>query len=148
MRPRSRKKTAGEGRRDEIDLAGRRVLLVEDNAINAEIATMILEQYGVVVDRAEDGRACLEMAQRGRHDLILMDIQMPEMNGYEATKRIRALEGEYYRAIPIIAMSANAYDEDVRSCMEAGMNAHIAKPFNPADLMSLLQEYISQPRVP
>ncbi len=71
-----------------------------------------------------------------------MDIQMPVMNGYEATRAIRALDGDYFRRLPIIAMSANAYDEDVKDCLAAGMNAHIAKPFNPGDLLRLLSEQI------
>ena len=79
-------------------------------------------------------------AGEGGYDAVLMDIQMPVMNGYEATRAIRALPGDYFRKLPIIAMSANAYDEDVRNCLEAGMDAHIAKPFNPADLMALLAE--------
>ena len=74
---------------------------------------------------------------------MLMDIQMPVMNGYEATRAIRAAEGEYFSRLPIIAMSANAYDDDVRACLESGMNAHIAKPFNPEALIALLRESIS-----
>ena len=121
---------------ENIDLAGHRILLVEDNAINAEIARMILEQYGAEVQQAENGKIGLEALQEkgpGYYDAVLMDIQMPVMNGFEATKAIRALGGAYATALPIIAMSANAYDEDVRDCLAAGMNGHIAKPFNPDD---------------
>ena len=124
-----------------IDLSGRRVLLVEDNEINAEIACMILSQYGIEVDRATNGQNGLEQVQRhegGYYDAVLMDIQMPVMNGYEATRAIRELDSDYFRTLPIIAMSANAYDEDVKDCLAAGMNAHIAKPFNPDDLFRLL----------
>ena len=116
---------------ENIDLAGHRILLVEDNAINAEIARMILEQYGAEVQQAENGKIGLEALQEkgpGYYDAVLMDIQMPVMNGFEATKAIRALGGAYATALPIIAMSANAYDEDVRDCLAAGMNGHIAKP--------------------
>ena len=152
-----------------IDLAGCRVLLVEDNEINAEIASMILQQYGVVTDRAANGQEGLEKVrvsgenqdtdfstdQRSagdgdagagaeKYDAVLMDIQMPVMNGYEATQAIRALTGKYYQTLPIIAMSANAYDEDVRDCLQSGMNAHIAKPFDPEDLVRLLQRYIRE----
>ena len=129
----------------KIDLSGRRVLLVEDNEINAEIASMVLTQFGVEVERAVNGQIGLDKVQEhetGYYDAVLMDIQMPVMNGYESTRGIRALEGEYYKTLPIIAMSANAYDDDVRNCLAAGMNAHIAKPFNPDDLQKLLFEQI------
>ena len=134
-----------ESENSMIDFSGCRVLLVEDNDINAEIACMILSQYGIAVERAENGQAGLEQVQKhagGYYDAVLMDIQMPVMNGYEATKAIRALEGTYYQTLPIIAMSANAYDEDVKACLAAGMNAHIAKPFSPEALVKLLHEYI------
>ena len=130
---------------DTTDLVGARVLLVEDNDINAEIAAVIMEQYGLVVDHAQNGQVGLQMIQDGETGLyqaVLMDIQMPVMNGYEATRAIRALDVEYCRTVPIIAMSANAYDEDVQACLEAGMDAHIAKPYNPDDLLKLLQKYI------
>ena len=126
-------------------LNGKRVLLVEDNAINAEIATIILEQYGITVDRAENGRIGADKAmtaEAGYYSAVLMDIQMPVMNGYEATRAIRSLPGEYYRTLPIIAMSANAYDEDIRASLDSGMNAHIAKPFQPDDLIKTLCRYI------
>lgn len=130
----------------EIDLVGNCILLVEDNDINAEIAKMILEQEGMIITVAKNGKMGLNMIRDGDEDsyqAILMDIQMPIMNGYEATKAIRALKGEYYKKIPIIAMSANAYSEDVARCLEAGMNAHIAKPFNPEELIRILQKYIA-----
>ena len=126
-------------------LNGKRVLLVEDNAINAEIATIILEQYGIVVDHAENGRIGADKAmtaEAGYYSAVLMDIQMPVMNGYEATRAIRSLPGEYYRTLPIIAMSANAYDEDIQASLDSGMNAHIAKPFQPDDLIKTLCRYI------
>ena len=127
-------------------LEGRRILLVEDNVINAEIASMILEQFGVKVDVAENGKIGYETlrdAEPGAYDAVLMDIQMPVMNGYESTRAIRALEGDYYASLPVIAMSANAYDEDVKDCLAAGMNAHIAKPFQPEALVKLLRSYLS-----
>ena len=127
-------------------LNGKRVLLVEDNAINAEIATIVLEQYGIAVDHAENGRIGADKVKNveaGYYSAVLMDIQMPVMNGYEATRAIRSLPGEYYRTLPIIAMSANAYDEDVKDCLAAGMNAHIAKPFQPEALVKLLRSYLS-----
>ena len=126
-------------------LNGKRVLLIEDNAINAEIATIVLEQYGIVVDHAENGQIGadkVKTAETGYYSAVLMDIQMPVMNGYEATRAIRSLPGEYYRTLPIIAMSANAYDEDIRASLDSGMNAHIAKPFQPDDLIKTLCRYI------
>lgn len=84
----------------------------------------------------------MQKNESGYYDAVLMDIMMPVMNGYEATKAIRALDGDYYKRVPIIAMTANAYDEDVKACLEAGMNAHIAKPYNPDNLLKLLNSQI------
>ena len=133
------------------NLEGRRVLLVEDNAINAEIATMVLQTHGLNVDVAENGQVGFEKVREagaerngeGLYDAVLMDIQMPVMNGYEATRAIRSLEGERFQALPIIAMSANAYDEDVRDCLDAGMDAHVAKPFNVDELLALLARHMA-----
>ena len=114
-------------------LEGKRVLLVEDNELNAEIAMAILEQSGLVLDRVEDGLACvnrLSEVDADLYDLILMDIQMPNMNGYEATRRIRQFENEKKASIPILAMTANAFEEDKKMAMEAGMNGHISKPID------------------
>ena len=130
---------------EEVSLSGRKILLVEDNEINAEIARIILEEYGMDVYHSENGKAGAEkMAEMGAgfFDAVLMDIQMPVMNGYEATKAIRSLGGSYYRQVPIIAMSANAYDEDIRASLESGMNAHLAKPFNPETLIEKLREFM------
>ncbi len=121
------------------DLAGHRVLLVEDNEINAEIATIILQQYGLAVDRARNGQEGVDKVREsgtGHYSVVLMDIQMPVMNGLEAAKVIRSLDGG--RSLPIIALSANAYDDDVRDCLDAGMDAHLAKPFDPEDLAAVL----------
>lgn len=114
-------------------LEGKRVLLVEDNELNAEIAMAILEQSGLVLDRVEDGLACvnrLSEVDADLYDLILMDIQMPNMNGYEATRRIRQFENVKKASIPILAMTANAFEEDKKMAMEAGMNGHISKPID------------------
>ena len=114
-----------------VDFTGKRILLVEDNAINMEIAKMILTQTGFIVDTAKDGKIALDMvsaSKPGDYDLILMDIQMPVMDGYEATKAIRALENKALAEIPIVAMTANAFAEDVKAAHDAGMQAHIAKP--------------------
>lgn len=114
-------------------LEGKRVLLVEDDELNAEIAMAILEQSGLVLDRVEDGLACvnrLSEVDADLYDLILMDIQMPNMNGYEATRRIRQFENVKKASIPILAMTANAFEEDKKMAMEAGMNGHISKPID------------------
>lgn len=114
-------------------LQGKRVLLVEDNDLNAEIAMAILEQSGLILNRVEDGLACinrLSEVDADLYDLILMDIQMPNMNGYEATRRIRQFENVKKASIPILAMTANAFEEDKKMAMEAGMNGHISKPID------------------
>lgn len=120
----------------EIDWSlcqGKHILLAEDNDLNAEIAMELLKEYGFIVDRAVDGVECVEKLQKapaGTFDLILMDIQMPNMNGYEATRLIRGLADEKKRTIPIIAMTANAFEEDRKDALVAGMNEHIAKPLD------------------
>ena len=118
---------------EKVNLTGVNVLLVEDNELNAEIATVQLEEFGIKVERAVDGRNAVEIFRNhpeGTFDVILMDIMMPEMNGYEATKAIRALNRPDAGIIPIIAMTANAFAEDVQRCLDAGMNAHLAKPLD------------------
>lgn len=128
-----------------FDLSGKRVLLVEDNDINAEIAAMLLSQYGLTVERAGNGKIGMEKVRdnaAGYYDAVLMDIQMPVMNGYESTRAIRGLEREDCSTLPIFAMSANAYDDDVRECLDAGMNGHVAKPFDPEKLVELLASCI------
>ncbi len=127
----------------EISLKGKKILLVEDNELNREIATDILEDQGIVVDTAEDGRAAVEMMrQKGSawFDCILMDIQMPYMNGYEATKAIRAMYPD--AKLPIIALSANAFEEDKVKSRAVGMNGHIAKPINVPELIQTLSGLI------
>lgn len=126
---------------EQVDLKGRKVLLVEDNALNAEIATEILTREGLDIDWAENGSECLEaLGSKPElyYDLILMDIQMPVMNGYEATEQIRKLDNENAN-IPIIAMTANAFKEDIDKCIKAGMNAHLAKPINIDNFINTLQ---------
>jgi signal transduction histidine kinase/ActR/RegA family two-component response regulator len=120
---------------------GKRILLAEDNELNAEIAIEILGEAGFEVDRAEDGQVCVDMLEKEKddfYDVILMDIQMPNLNGYEATREIRSLDDKEKANIPIIAMTANAFEEDKRDAMRAGMNAHLAKPINIRDLYKTL----------
>ena len=121
---------------------GRRILLVEDNELNQEIAATILEEMGFVVDVAQDGTVAVEKIEAepaGRYDLILMDIQMPRMDGYEATRRIRSLGDKAKADIRIYAMTANAFEEDRQKALDAGLNGHIAKPINIANLMEVLK---------
>ena len=125
--------------------AGKRVLLVEDNELNREIAEELLEFTGVSVEQAEDGRMALEMVEKsgaGYYDLIFMDIQMPVMNGYEAARYIRGLEREDAKTIPIIAMTANAFADDVKEAREAGMNDHIAKPVEISKILEAFRKWL------
>ncbi len=129
-----------------LNLAGKRVLLVEDNKFNREIATEILEDEGMILDFAEDGDIAVEKmknAADGQYDLLLMDIQMPHMNGYDATRAIRALPGSYPKNVPIIAMTANAFDEDKQNAFAAGMNGHLSKPVKVATLIHTLSDIFS-----
>lgn len=115
------------------DISGMNVLVAEDNDINWEIIVAMLGEYGVTCDRAENGKECADIigaAPDGKYDIILMDIQMPVMNGREATKLIRQNEREYVRNIPIVAMTADAFAEDVQACLDCGMDGHISKPVN------------------
>ena len=135
----------GEQTKNASDLIGKRILLVEDNDINAEIAKMVLEQFGMKPERAENGEEGLKLIRQrgpGYYSAVLMDLQMPVMDGYEATRAIRAVDEAYTRDLPVIAMSANAYEDDVRQCLDAGMNAHIAKPFDPSGLITVLHQNI------
>lgn len=130
---------------ETISFEGKKILLVEDNELNQEIAVEILKEAGFVMDVADDGMVAVEKmkaAEPGQYDLILMDIQMPIMNGYEATKQIREMKTAGIADIPIIAMTANAFDEDKKAALDAGMNGHIAKPIDVPKLMELLKEIV------
>ena len=130
----------------KIDFAGKKLLLVEDNLVNMEIANMILTQQGFEVDKAENGQEAVDMltaGEPGTYDAIMMDIQMPVMDGYEATKVIRGMDDPAKAQIPIIAMTANAFAEDVRAAEEAGMQAHIAKPVDVNSLINTLADILS-----
>lgn len=126
-------------------LSGCRILLAEDNDLNAEISIELLTREGLLVERANDGVACLEMLQKAPedyYDLILMDIQMPIMDGYKATRAIRRFSDKKKAGIPIVAMTANAFTEDKERALESGMNDHVAKPIDMKVLMSVLEEQI------
>ena len=117
----------------------------EDNDLNAEIAAELLQEEGCTVDRAKDGVECvdlMEKAANGTYQLILMDIQMPVMNGYDAAKKIRRMEDPQKADIPIIAMTANAFSEDRQAARNAGMNDHVAKPINMNVLVPTIRKYL------
>lgn len=129
----------------DVDLSGKRVLLAEDNDLNWEIAQELLSDMGLELEWAEDGQICLDKFRQspvGYYDAILMDIRMPNMNGYESTKEIRALNRPDAATIPIIAMSADAFEDDIRRCMDSGMNAHIAKPIDMDEVTRTLCRYL------
>jgi CheY-like chemotaxis protein len=122
-----------EPENDYSDLQGLNILIAEDNDINWEIISAMLGMFGITTERAENGRICVDkmiQAKEGDYTLIFMDIQMPEMNGLDATRNIRKLEDPWASSIPIIAMTADAFSENVAECMNAGMNGHIAKPID------------------
>ena len=129
------------------NFAGKKLLVVEDNELNLEIASTVLRESGFVVDTAENGKIALEKVKHsaaGEYDVILMDIQMPVMDGYEATRRIRALSDPEKAGIPIIAMTANAFEEDRQNAMRAGMNGHLSKPFDVQKLICVLTELLGR----
>ena len=130
---------------DEKSLCGVKILLTEDNDLNAEIATELLQEEGCTVDRAKDGVECVDMLEKaanGTYRLILMDIQMPVMNGYDAAKKIRQMDDPQKAGIPIIAMTANAFSEDRQAALDAGMNDHVSKPINMSILVPTIQKYL------
>lgn len=129
-----------------VDLTGTRILLAEDNELNQEIARELLESYGARVEAVDDGLACAERfagSEPGYYDLILMDIQMPLMNGYDATKKIRAMDRPDAQLIPIFAMTADAFAEDIEAAKAAGMNSHLAKPLDIPAMMRELKKYLN-----
>ena len=131
--------------KEKAELDGRHILLAEDIFINAEIMKELLSSKGILIDHAENGREALELfdkSEPGYYDAILMDVRMPVMDGLEATKAIRGLERSDSKTVPIIAMTANAFDEDVQRSLQVGMNAHLSKPVDPERLYSTLEEMI------
>ena len=130
---------------DQKCLCGTRILLTEDNDLNAEIATELLQEEGCTVDRAKDGVECVDMLEKaadGTYQIILMDVQMPVMNGYDAAKKIRRMDDPQKANIPIVAMTANAFSEDKQVALDAGMNDHIAKQIEYRLLVATLRKYI------
>ena len=130
---------------DKKSLCGVKILLTEDNDLNAEIATELLQEEGCTVDRAKDGVECVDMLEKaanGTYQLILMDVQMPVMNGYDAATKIRRVDDHQKAGIPIIAMTANAFSEDKQAALDAGMNDHVAKPINMNILVPMIRKYL------
>ena len=130
---------------DYSEHRGKKILLVEDNELNQEIASEILKEAGFIIEIAGDGSAATEImaaAKPGQYDLILMDIQMPVMNGYEATRRIRAMESDYCKHIPILAMTANAFDEDRTLAVQAGMNGYLTKPIKIEEMLKIIDSVL------
>lgn len=128
-----------------MDFTGKRILLAEDNDLNAEIASEILSEVGFEVERARDGQVCVDMLSNQPahyYDVILMDVQMPNLNGYGAARKIRSLNDKEKASIPIIAMTANAFDEDRKEAIAAGMNGHVSKPIDISKLMEKLSEFL------
>ena len=132
-------------KRGASDFSGKRALLAEDNDLNWEIASELLSELGLELDWAENGQICLNKfkgSSEGWYDIILMDLRMPQMSGYEAARAIRGLERQDGKVIPIIAMSADAFSDDIKKCLDCGMNAHIAKPIDIHEVANLLEKYI------
>lgn len=127
-----------------VDFSGKRLLLAEDNELNWEIANELLTAAGFAVDWAENGQICADLfakSEPGYYDAVLMDLRMPVMNGYEATEKIRSMDRPDAGEIPILAMTADAFTEDIQKCLDSGMDGHIAKPINMPELLRLLQKY-------
>jgi CheY-like chemotaxis protein len=129
---------------DTINFKGYRILLAEDVDINREIVQALLEPTQIEIDYAQNGVEALQMFTENpsRYHLIFMDIQMPEMDGFEATRRIRSLPGRQGTDVPIVAMSANVYSDDIKKCLDAGMNSHIGKPLNAEEVIKVLNNYL------
>ena len=130
----------------KVDLAGKRILLAEDMEINAEIMTEILKMHEMEIEHAANGKIVVEMFEKsavGYYAAILMDMQMPVMSGLEATKTIRKLNRADAKTIPIVALTANAFDEDVQRSLQAGMNSHLSKPIDPKEIYSTLEKLIN-----
>lgn len=141
------KEETKEENKQDTDLVGRRVLVAEDNELNWEIAEELLSELGMELEWAEDGQICFDKfsaSSKGYYDAILMDIRMPHMTGYESTRAIRASSHPDALSIPIIAMSADAFQDDVKKCLECGMNAHVAKPIDIVELSRVLKRYMHE----
>jgi CheY-like chemotaxis protein len=123
---------------------GKKLLLVEDVDFNREVIVALLRKTGLEIDEAEDGREAVKKVKAApeRYDLVFMDLQMPKMDGLEATRRIRALDSEYAKKLPIVALTANTFKEDVEKCFAAGMDGHLGKPLNMKDIIAVMKKYL------
>lgn len=129
--------------RNNFDFKGKKILLVDDDPINIKVGRKFLERKEFIVDTAESGFEAIEKITNNKdYNLVLMDIRMPELNGYDTTKQIRSMGSEYFKNVPIIAMSANAFEEDIALSKESGMNDHISKPVKPEILYDVISKYI------
>ena len=145
LRKYMKEETQPESSEKNMELAGHRVLVAEDNDLNWEVLNALLSDLGLETEWAENGEICLEkfeQSKEGYYDAVFMDIRMPVMTGYEATEAIRALARPDAETIPIIAMTADAFSEDVQHCLDCGMNAHTSKPVNMNEIVFLLRKYI------
>jgi len=140
-----KRKIKGVVDESEVTYEGCHILLAEDVEINREIVLALLEPTGLEIDCAENGEEAVKMFTESsdKYDAIFMDMQMPEMDGLEATRRIRALDNPNAKKIPIIAMTANVFREDVENCMAAGMNDHLGKPLNLKEVLAVLKKYLA-----
>lgn len=132
---------------EEVDYSSKRILVVEDNDLNREIAEEILSMTGVEVETAENGKAAVDMvaaSEEGYYDLILMDLQMPIMNGHDATRALRAMGRKDTKTIPIVAMTANAFVEDIQQSKASGMNEHMSKPLDIDQLQRMLSRWLGR----
>ena len=137
---------AAKEEKELIDLTGKQILLVEDNALNQEISKRVLQKNGMEVTIAENGLVALDKfteSEEGFFDLVLMDVMMPVMGGIESASLLRKIEREDAKSIPIVALTANAFQEDIQKCLDAGMNTHLSKPINPKLLIQTISDLIS-----
>ncbi|MCL2318673.1 MAG: response regulator, partial [Treponema sp.] len=139
----TRESSAGPGVPDDYDFTGMKVLIAEDIEINREIVTALLEPTGITIDLAEDGREAYEhfAANPAAYNMILMDIHMPKIDGYETTKMIRSLDHPWAKMVPIIAMTADVFREDIEKCLAAGMNDHVGKPLDMERVIEKIVQY-------
>ena len=129
-----------------IDLTGKKILLVEDNALNQEISKRVLQKNGMEVTIAENGLVALDRfseSAENEYDLVLMDVMMPVMGGIESASLLRKIDRQDAREVPIVALTANAFQEDIQKCLDAGMNTHLSKPINPTLLIQTISDLIN-----
>ena len=140
------KSSEGSAKKELIDLTGKKILLVEDNALNQEISKRVLQKNGMEVTIAENGLVALDRfseSAENEYDLVLMDVMMPVMGGIESASLLRKIDRQDAREVPIVALTANAFQEDIQKCLDAGMNTHLSKPINPTLLIQTISDLIN-----